>query len=92
MHITTRQIVFAVLAGAAGAALGQSHILCPSGQCAITGSWYGTGAIGAVLGFIYAESLPIGVRPGGYRDDDDPPSGGTIADEVAAPATDEHPR
>ncbi len=71
MHITTRQVVLAVLAGAAGAALGSSQILCPSGQCAMTGSWYGTGAIGAALGFFFAESIPMGARPGGYRGDDE---------------------
>ena len=46
------------MAGAVGAALGASHILCPSGECTLTGSWYGTGAVFAVLGFIYAEGCP----------------------------------
>ena len=58
MLITRRQIVVSLVAGAAGAALGWSHLICPTGECVMTGSWYGTGAIGAVFGFLYAEGCP----------------------------------
>jgi len=91
MHITPRQIVFAILAGAAGAALGGSHILCPSGQCTMTGSWYGTGAIGAFLGFFYAESIPIGARPGGSSDDDDRPGDGEQDTDASPLASGDEP-
>jgi hypothetical protein len=58
MFITRRQLVVSLVAGAAGAAPGASHILCPSGECSLTGSWYGTGALFAMLGFLYAEGCP----------------------------------
>jgi len=88
MHITPRQIVFGVLAGAAGAAIGGSHILCPSGECPLSGSWYGTGTIGAALGFFYAETLPIGLGGSeGREDDEDDPSPGAF--EPADPEDDQ---
>ena len=42
-----------ILIGAGiGAAIGYSQLLCPAGQCALTGSWYGGAAIGGMLGLV----------------------------------------
>lgn len=35
----------------AGGVLGYTQVLCPDGQCAISGSWYGGALLGGVLGF-----------------------------------------
>lgn len=42
-----------ILAGAGiGAAIGYSQLLCPGGQCALTGSWYGGAFLGGLLGMV----------------------------------------
>ncbi|MFK7959129.1 MAG: hypothetical protein AB8G96_01265 [Phycisphaerales bacterium] len=44
-----------VTAGVAiGAAVGWSKIMCPGGECMITGSWFGGGTIGGLLSFALA--------------------------------------
>lgn len=43
-----------VLIGAGiGAAIGYSQFLCPDGQCALTGSWYGGALVGGMLGTVF---------------------------------------
>lgn len=54
---------FIVAAGAAiGAAVGASKIMCPGGECMITGSWLGGGTIGGLLSFAIA-GFAIPVKP-----------------------------
>jgi hypothetical protein len=46
--------LIAVLIGAvAGAVIGYTQVLCPGGQCALTGSWYGGAVIGGTLGLLF---------------------------------------
>ena len=92
MLITRRQIVVSLVAGAAGAALGWSHLICPTGDCVMTGSWYGTGAIGAILGFMYAEGCPacrIGERFSGSHTADRADQSGASG-ETADPSKASH--
>lgn len=57
-----------------GGAIGFSKILCPDGQCMITGSWFGGGTIGGMLGYAAAGLLPARIDPrtlpGGEADPD----------------------
>jgi len=46
-------MIIAVCAGI-GAALGYSQILCPNGQCALTGSWQGGALLGGVIGMMFS--------------------------------------
>lgn len=41
----------------AGAAIGYSQVLCPDGQCSITGTPYGGAIFGGVLGLAVMSSL-----------------------------------
>lgn len=51
--------LFGVVAGAAiGGAVGFSQLLCPSGSCALTGSWYGGALFGGLLAAAFLTSLP----------------------------------
>lgn len=44
---------FGLITGAViGGLVGYSQILCPDGQCALTGSWYGGAAVGGLAGMI----------------------------------------
>lgn len=46
-----KRFILAVVIGAGfGTVLGYSQVLCPSGQCALTGSWYGGALLGGLLG------------------------------------------
>ena len=46
-----------------GGAIGFSQVLCPDGQCMITGSWFGGGTIGGLLGYAAAGLLPARIDP-----------------------------
>ena len=46
------------LGAVAGAVVGGTGVLCPDGSCSITGSWYGTGTVGGLLGFAASGFLP----------------------------------
>lgn len=43
----------------AGALLGYSQILCPTGTCILTGTWYGGAMTGAVLSLIFTSGCPL---------------------------------
>lgn len=46
------KLIALVAAGATiGGAVGASKILCPGGECMMTGSWFGGGTIGGLLAF-----------------------------------------
>ena len=49
-----RRIVGILIGAGIGAAIGYSQVICPSGQCALTGSWYGGALLGGVLGLVFA--------------------------------------
>ena len=51
--------VFALI----GAAVGYSKILCLNGQCPITGTFYGGGIVGGVLGLAVMNGLNNRVTP-----------------------------
>jgi hypothetical protein len=51
-----------------GGGIGFSQILCPDGQCMITGSWFGGGTIGGLLGYAAAGLLPARIDPRTLRD------------------------
>lgn len=55
--ITLKTVGLVVLAAAIGGTVGYSQIFCPDGQCQITGSWYGGGIIGGLLGMVLAGSV-----------------------------------
>lgn len=42
---------------AIGAVIGYTQVLCPTGTCAITGSWPGGATIGGVLGYVLASAI-----------------------------------
>ncbi len=46
----TKTLIIVALTVATGALIGNSQILCPDGQCMITGSWFGGAAIGGAVG------------------------------------------
>lgn len=67
----TRQIAW-ILAGAAlGGALGYFQVFCPTGECALTGSWYGGAVIGGLLGLVLSSGGCCG-RASGRADESDP--------------------
>lgn len=41
-----------------GAIVGQSGVLCPNGQCALTGTWMGGSFIGGLLGLAISGGIP----------------------------------
>jgi len=49
-----RSIIIIAVCAAAGAAIGYSQVLCPNGQCALTGSWQGGALLGAVIGLLFS--------------------------------------
>jgi hypothetical protein len=49
--------------GLAGGLIGQSKVLCLTGECAITGSWYG-GAMAGGLIALALMSMFVGGKPG----------------------------
>lgn len=57
--------LFAFIAAGAviGGLVGASQIMCPDGQCMITGSWFGGGTVGGLLGFAAAGLLPGRIDP-----------------------------
>ena len=53
-----------IAAGAlVGGLVGFSQIMCPDGSCMITGSWFGGGTVGGLLGFAAAGLLPGRIDP-----------------------------
>jgi len=53
------KIIALTVAGAvAGALIGAWGILCPDGSCIITGSWFGGGTTGGLLGYAAAGLIP----------------------------------
>lgn len=61
-----------------GAAIGHSQLLCPDGQCAITGSWYGGAMFGGIMGMAVIGAIGQGKTA-------DPSAGPEEPDEVDAP-------
>lgn len=60
-----------ILAGAVvGGLVGASQVLCPDGSCMITGSWFGGGTVGGLLGFAAAGLLPGRIDPNTLPKDD----------------------
>jgi len=56
-----------------GAIVGYSQVLCSNGQCVMTGTWFGGGIIGGLMGYLLlaraphldadaAERVPVRVR------------------------------
>lgn len=75
-----KTIAGTVLFAATGAAIGYSQILCPDGQCSITGTPYGGALFGGVLGLAVMSSLgSTPADPTPPREDDDPPAPGQDA-------------
>ena len=50
--MVVKKVLGILIGAAAGAALGFSQVLCPDGQCALTGSWYGGAFLGGLLGMV----------------------------------------
>ncbi len=48
-----KRLLFPIIGAGIGAAIGYSQVLCPDGQCALTGSWYGGALIGGMLGMMF---------------------------------------
>ena len=53
-----RMILGLAIGGVVGAAIGHWGFLCPGGTCPITGSWYGGGVFGGLLGLILSGGCP----------------------------------
>ncbi|MEM9347963.1 MAG: DUF6132 family protein [Planctomycetota bacterium] len=70
-----KTIAGTVLFAATGAAIGYSQILCPDGQCSITGTPYGGALFGGVLGLAVMSSLGNGLDPTSTPDQDQHDSG-----------------
>lgn len=60
-----RSLIGITIGAAIGGVVGASGLLCPSGTCAITGSWYGGAITGGLFGLIFA--MPR--RAAALRDD-----------------------
>lgn len=75
--------LLALAAGAAiGALVGHSQVLCPTGTCAITGSWMGGGVVGGLMGMTLVGFVPV--RPAPPRDDE-PAAAGDDDDDRERP-------
>ncbi|MEM6260003.1 MAG: DUF6132 family protein [Planctomycetota bacterium] len=70
-----KTIAGTVLFAATGAAIGYSQVLCPDGQCSITGTPYGGALFGGVLGLAVMSSLGNGTIPASTPRQDEPASG-----------------
>jgi hypothetical protein len=52
MHM---QFIGMALGAIGGGLFGYSQVFCSTGQCVLTGSWYGGAVVGGLLGFLAAD-------------------------------------
>lgn len=90
-----KPILGVALGSGLGAAIGYSQLLCPDGQCQITGSWYGGALFGGILGMALIgaiDSQAVAPHSASVSDAPDTPADPSVPEAPAnSPSDDDEP-